>query len=143
MNFTGNDLKALRNGLSLNEEAFAKHLGLKVKLYQKAEKFRDKVIPIDDEEFHSLFNKLCYAAPQMIIIRFEHMQKIQQVLQIIAQKLEKVDKWLRSVERRQEKKRDNEEEVEKEGNDKEDEKHILLRSGGLDKRSAFPTEDND
>lgn len=91
--FTGNDLKALRGALSLNREDFAKHLDVKLILVKKAERFADKEIPID-EEFKVFFDNLCYSSPRMIVVRFDHMRKIQQILQGLAQKLQKIDKFL-------------------------------------------------
>lgn len=131
--FTGNDLKALRGALSLNREDFAQHLGIKANYVRKAERFTDKEIPIDTEEFKQLFDNLCYSAPRMIVIRFDHMKKIQEILQGIARKLQKVDKFLNMGKDPSE---ENEEEV-----DEEEKEERQISDTATDKRSVSLDDD--
>jgi transcriptional regulator with XRE-family HTH domain len=139
MNFTGNDLRALRKGLSLSADSLAKHLGFTPKFIRKAERHNDETIPLDGE-FRVLFDKLLYAAPRMIMIRFEYMQNVQKVLQGVSLKLERIDKWFQSEARRES---GEEPEVEEEEEDYEADDRRILKSGGVDKRTTFLMDDDD
>lgn len=144
IDFTGDDLRALRRGLALNNETFAKHLGLKAKFLRKAERLEKEKIPIEGE-FRVLYDKLCYASSRMIMIRLQYMQNVQQVLQAVATKLEKADKWL-SFEERKTKEAEEEETTpvaveEEEAYEKDDRR--VLRSGGVDKRSTLTVDDDE
>lgn len=147
--FTGTDLRALRKGLVLTHDSFAKTLGLKPQYLRKAERLKDKPIPIEGE-FKLLYDKILYAAPRMIKIRFDHMNKIQNILQLIAMKLQTVDKKRMFVERMKQKKDVEEASTtteEEEDYEKEDDADngLILRSGGVDRRSSSVTthEDDD
>lgn len=123
--FTGNNLKELRSALVLTQDKFAEHLKVKAKYLKKAERLKDEEIPIDGE-FHHLFENICYTVPRMIAIRFDHMRNVQQLLQGLARKLQKVDTWLNMEKTPKEEQTEDEEKEERQ-----------LSETAIDKRSVL------
>ena len=117
---TGNELVGLRKALSLSREGFAKHLSIDPEYLGRAEQHKDEPLPHEEGEFDLLFEKICYMAPRMILVRFDHMRKVHSVLQGLSVKLERIDNDLR---RREE-------------TSTEEDVPLHLPGGGVDKRSV-------
>jgi transcriptional regulator with XRE-family HTH domain len=129
---SGNDLRELRRGLNLSDDSFAQYLGVELKHYRKAERFKDE--PIDSKKFEAFLGRLVYIAPQMVVAKMQAMQKIAEGLKFLGTKLQRTAKWL---------------EFEKRGSSKgeapavEEEKEArVLEGGGVDKRTVHDLGDD-
>ena len=129
---SGTDLRELRRGLNISDNAFAKYLGVTAKHYRKAERSGDK--PIDDKEFKGFLEKLVYIAPQMIVAKMKAMQEIAEALKFISTKLQRTAKWLEFDKRTSS--------PQPEAAETSEEKEArVLESGGVDKRTVHDLED--
>lgn len=128
---SGNDLRELRRGLNLSDGAFSKYLGVELKHYRHAERFKDK--PIDSKKFEAFLGRLVYVSPQMIIAKMQAMQKIAEGLKLLGTKLKRTEKWLQFEKRGS---------PQEEAPPVEEEKEArVLKGGGIDKRTAFDEEE--
>ena len=128
---SGTDLRELRRGLSLTDSSFAEYLGVDLKHYRKAERFKDE--SIHPEKFEAFLKRLVYVAPQMIIAKMQAMQEIAEGLKFLSTKLQRTEKWLQFEERSKQPKEEVPVEEEKEAR--------VLKGGGVDKRTSFDEED--